>query len=453
MTLLVTLGLCCYALLVVSLKLWAYPGWTWKGFLGDVKSAVGLTSLFSPVVIYLLIAYRKKTPGETIVEALQHRISLRFALLASCFFLVVIVVLAAAILIVGERAPSPELSDSVSQRNWTIAEEVLGELKTEPLRREVELTLETYVRVNEASEKEQFTNSITFQDYRNTAGTLFRAGYDMGIMNTLSFAEASKAIFLVEKAPAVLEEGEHQLTSILPRIRSKQQKSVALEKLGELLLVNRDYASAQRCFQDALPTETRPYQRALITSYIANTLAAQGKTDDAIQLYRQAEPYYPEGRQFIFHSNLGFLLMQAKKYPEAENEIVRALRSKPDDWISCLNLALVHDATGSYGESEVQYKLVRDKADPNSLAHKEGLILMGRSAELWNKPFDVFVGLYLEAAGRAHSADDIERLRRNPAELSNLYRAMATALKQTNTQGIEEYIDWFEQRSTSISIS
>jgi tetratricopeptide (TPR) repeat protein len=442
-TVLIILTLGCYGLLTLGLKWWIYPGWTWKGFFSDIKSITTFAVFVSPFVIYVWKAYKGKSPQDSIVEALHRGVSLRFAVIGTTSLLIGIFALGAALAIFGERDPSPDLLDYVSESNWKYAQDVLNQLRNEPLRPDVRETLETYVGVHEASEKEKFKDSSEFHEFKSAALELLHKGQNIGTLNSLSFAEASKVIFLIEQAPDVLDAACQHLSSVLPTIRNRKQKVAVIAKLGELRLASKDYAGASKYFQDALGMPMPPSMRSVLTARVGNIQFVQGDIADAVRSYQDAEANYPEGRRFLYYSNFGYLLLQAKDYALAETEIKRAISVRKDDWISYLNLGLVYDATGQYSDSNKQYETVVDKAD-TELARREALILMGRSAELAGQTFETYIPLYLRAKDRVPSPAVLSELRTHPAELHALYQSMADGLRKGETHGIESYITWFE---------
>jgi tetratricopeptide (TPR) repeat protein len=446
LTFLAALTFCSYGLIVLSLKLWVYPGWTWKGFLSDLKSVIAFGSLLTPLAVYYWIAKKGKKPEDTVIEALQRGISLKLSFYLTSLALMFSIALASAVFIVGERDPSVELQQYISDGDWSYEKDALTSIKKEPLRPDVLSTIETYARTSRATAMEQFGESDQFREYRKVSLDLLRNGYDLDGLNTLSYAEASRAIFLIEAPASSLDEACQRV--LIALAKKSKQRAVLLAELGELRLAAKDYVGAQTYFQDALRFETRRSQRSVVSASLGNAVASQGNVSQALKLYEQAEADYPEGRKFIYYSNYGYLLLRAKDYDDAEIKIKRAIGIRQDDWISHLNLGLVYDARGMYDDAAVEYQHVVDKAG-TEIVRREGLVLMGRSAELAGRPFETYVAYFLQAAGRAPSAATIQRLKDNMTELRHLYHTMALQLRATRTHGIEEYIDWFEQRSNA----
>ena len=199
-------------------------------------------------------------------------------------------------------------------------------------------------------------------------------------------------------------------------------------------------------FKEALQGESSKGQRALLMGFIANTLGAQKHTEEAIKMYREAEPDYPEGGKYIFS-----IRIWATYYRQADSKTRKITLSEPSTGIRMigfpyLNLALVYDEEKMWSEAQAQYEIVRAKSDANfRAAQRRQDSDGGRSAELAGHPPKKYVALYLEAAGHASSEKDVKKVTGNPQELASLYQALAQALVLTNTQGIEKYIEWFQE--------
>jgi tetratricopeptide (TPR) repeat protein len=445
------LAVCFYALSLIGLKLWIYPGWSWKGYLGDLKSIFEFTALVSPCIVYLWRALKNKTPEQSLLESVRHELlqgpltAIDIALGGCC------VALLLALYFVGESFPSQDLFEQVDVGNWNYANEILTKLKQDPLRPEVTDTLETYVKTFEASEKEQLSESQSLRGLRREADGLLRSGYDMWGLNTLSFAEASRAVSLIETAPDFIEDAEHRLLEALNKRQSASTRCALETELGELQLAEKNYQGAQLTLEEASRTENRLPRVALITASLANIAAINGELDKSIHLFSTAEDNYPDGRKFVFYSNYGYVLLMKHDYPAAEVKLKRAISIRKDDLISYLNLALVHDAMMDYADAAAEYQYVVGNTNVE-LVKREALILKGRSAELGGQPFANYVANYLNAAGHVSSAAEVTKLETQPDALSALYAEMAVDLNETMTYGIENYITWFKSRSSAVGI-
>lgn len=443
------LGVCFYGLILDGFKLWLYPGWSWRGFLGDVKSLLGFVALLSPLLIYSWRLYRGKSPGESILGAFRRGLSSKATIWIGGAFGVSCIVMIILITIFGEASVSPELLARVDEGDWTYADQILARLQEKPLRPKVAETLETYVNTYEMSNREKLSESEPLRDLRNIAKSLYESGTDFQDLNTLSFAEASKAIYFVEQSPDVLNEGKARLRAQIEKEGPCPLRGVLLGELGELMLAEKDYAGAVPCFKEALVLDHNRTRQAKVTTDLANAIASEGDVPEAVALYRSVEQDYPEGKKFLFYSNLGYLLLLTKEYKAAEKAIKRALSIRNNDWISHLNLALVYDAVGRFEDARSEYALVAEKTDAD-VVKNEALILMGRSLELEGREFKLYVSYYLEADGRTPDNAEISKLRNDPSALAALYDDMAAGLTRTMTQGIERYIAWFKHRAAEV---
>ena len=57
-----------YAVLALAVKWWLYPGWTWKGYLSEVKAAGGLAVGISAIGYWLFQLYRNKSVDDALKE-------------------------------------------------------------------------------------------------------------------------------------------------------------------------------------------------------------------------------------------------------------------------------------------------------------------------------------------------------------------------------------------------
>ena len=73
------LVICCYVLLAWVFKLTFYPGWTWRGFLLDLESLLGLGGLLLPVLFFFWKVYAGKSSEDSLMGWLRGGLSLGFA--------------------------------------------------------------------------------------------------------------------------------------------------------------------------------------------------------------------------------------------------------------------------------------------------------------------------------------------------------------------------------------
>src|SRR6187402_3170255 len=123
-----------YFVCLLALKWWIYPGWTWRGYLTDLKALVGLSLFAAGFAAWLVRLYRIKTPEEVARDYLRN--SLQSSALRP---IVVVIGLAAAVstpivLGIGEREVAPILLADIEQSNWKHAREELTRISSQPLR-------------------------------------------------------------------------------------------------------------------------------------------------------------------------------------------------------------------------------------------------------------------------------------------------------------------------------
>jgi len=432
------------AMLAVKFRL--YPGWTWKGFLDDFASASKVAGLFVPVAIVLWTAYRNKGPQESLIDVLRRKIGLRVTVmtaipLAGCGLSII-----AAMCYLGEAGPPSLLLHYVADHNWEASRELFAKLQKQPLRPEVESTLLTYVSVYQAASEERLRQSLSFRDLRRQAEELLNDGYDPLGLNTLAFAEASRCMYLVEAAPELLREATLRLESALQRTKRDDEKAIFLAKLGHLSLSGKQYVEAQKHLSAALSLEVDRTRKASILADIASALASTGQLQAAIAMQRTAEGSYPTGRKHVYYSNLAYMLKLAGEYQEAEAQARRAVSIKQDDWISHMNLGLIHDAQGRYPEAQSDYQRVVSTTDIPAMK-TEALILQGQSAQRAGRRFAEYAGLYLTALGRDASTTTIGAFASDRAKLRELYGALAVRLGESPAHGLDTYIDWLKQQA------
>jgi tetratricopeptide (TPR) repeat protein len=443
------LAMLLYALGIVALKWWVYPGWTWRGYLTELKAVAALVIFALGFGFWLFELYRARKLTEAAPLALRSQLRSDRLPLTVAVLLVIALSLAVALALIGERPVARELMFLSEQSNWKHARSYLQILDREPLRPELTDTFKLFVDVHELSERDQLKGSRSLREDRQRAVELLDEGDDYYLFNSLSYAELSKAIYFIEDADerkTVLAEAIDRLNRRLIVLPDRLDQARLLARVGELNLAERDYSSARSVFERALALETRPTLTARLRANLGNVHAANGDLQRAVQLYTEAEANYPEGRRAIYYSNFGYLLMLAKNYAEAKQKVERAIQIEPTDWYSYLNLALIKERLGDYDDAYEDFKVVIGKSE-NPDSRREARILAGRCLELAGRPASEYLALYLEADGRSTALTQLARVQNSPQERAALYAKMATHLKNTNTHAIEAYIEWFRQQS------
>lgn len=433
---------------LLALKWWLYPGWTWRGYITDLKALFGLSTIAVPLAVLLWRAVKRQKPDESFVDSIGH-------LLTSSIYGHVITVISAltvcggiAVVLLGEAMFSEDFLRYSREHNWTHARRTLQQLQKQPLRPDLLQACALFVDVHEKSESNLLTESVSLRERRDALNNLAANYSDPYHLIDQSYAEIGKALFFVEDDPNFLVEAMRVLLKRLVTEPSASYRSLILSKLGELELAGRDYAGAQAYFEEALSYDSEPLNVAAIRANLGNALASQQRIAQAIEQYTLAERSYPEGRRHIFYSNFGYLLMMADTHAEAEEKVKRALKIKPDDWYSYLNLGLVYDALKRHSDAQHAFStVIANVKHPDST--REARIFLGRSIELGGTELASFAPIYLEALGRASLPADVAKLSQSPESLSEMYDALAQGLLQTNTHGTERYVRWFRDRAAA----
>lgn len=435
------------------LKVWYYRGWTWRGYLTDLQTLLGLVAFMLGSAFWLFQVYRAKNVAEAL-PTFARRLLTPDAIRKTASILMV---LDAAMLLTlqmgGDKLLDDEFLTYLRSSNWKYANAHLDRIKSEPLQDGLYETCLIYVSVHSLSDRDQLRGSLSLREDRQRVRQLLAAGTDYAALNSLTLAEISKAIYFIEDAgdPGnALAEGISQLSNR----KMGETDSVTIgaldAKIGELELAARNYSKALQHFDTALNGQPDKTLAARINANRGNAYAALGDTTTAIALYHEADKYYPEGRRTIYYSNFGYMLMLANKFDEAQKKIRQALQINPEDWYSYLNLGLVQEATGNFADACENFGYVASKSkllDPK----REGQVLGGRCSEIAKGLTPDCIALYLKADSRNHSQEAIARILSSPTELSALYSRMASVLRETNTHGTERYIRWFEDRAAGKS--
>ena len=443
------LALLLYALGILAVKWWVYPGWTWRGYLTELKAVAALVIFALGFGFWLYEVYRSSRLTEATPLALRRLLRSERLPLTVAVLLLMLLSLTVALALIGERTVAYELVSLSQQSNWKHARSYLQTLGQEPLRPALQDTFKLFVDVHELSERDQLKGSRSLREDRQRAIELLDEGNDYRLLNSLSYAELSKAIYFIEDADGrkvVLEEAIDRLSRRLAVLTDVLDQARLIARIGELKLAARDYSTARSFFESALALETRPTVVARLRANLGNVHAALGNLQRAVQLYNEAEANYPEGRRAIYYSNFGYLLMLAQDYGEAKQKVERALQIEPTDWYSYLNLGLIKERLGEYDDAYEDFKVVIAKSE-NPDSRREAKILAGRCLELAGRPPSEYLALYLEADGRSTSQNQLARVQNSAQERAALYSRMTTHLKNTNTHAIEAYIEWFQQKS------
>jgi cytochrome c-type biogenesis protein CcmH/NrfG len=108
----------------------------------------------------------------------------------------------------------------------------------------------------------------------------------------------------------------------------------------------------------------------------AAALSKEGKTDEAIAIYREVEAQHPDISEV--HYNMGTLYARQQKWPEAEAAYKRAVEIAPDNVQAHVLLADVYRQSGRTDEAVATLeKLVAGKPDDPKLHYEMGVMYQG----------------------------------------------------------------------------
>lgn len=122
---------------------------------------------------------------------------------------------------------------------------------------------------------------------------------------------------------------------------------------GSLLSIGQQLPRASEQLREALrlaPHAADPY------FMLAGVLTFQGKTAEAIDLYKQALRFDPASFEVLIR--LGIIELDAHEFPEAIAHFEGAIRSKPDSISARLRLGAAFLQTGEVGKAREQFKEV-----------------------------------------------------------------------------------------------
>jgi hypothetical protein len=177
-----------YGATLLALKWWAYPGWTWRGYLTDIKALAGLLLFATPFVFWLWRLYRGRSAAESAADAVRRGLqSARLPLIVLVLFTLMLAI-TMGLFLVGERSVARPLLQYTQQSNWKHAKEELTQLSKDPLRVELLITFQMFLAVHELAERDRLKESGTLREDRDKIKQLLDAGHDYYLFNSLSYA-------------------------------------------------------------------------------------------------------------------------------------------------------------------------------------------------------------------------------------------------------------------------
>ena len=422
------------------LKIFHYPEYTISGYLLSLSTLSYILPFLIIIPIFLIQVNSINEEPKKMIFKLANGVlnskSLNGINLILCTIGTILILL---IFFKDKRPYFPNLTYYIENQNWNQAELEFQNIDSKKVYPDILRTFELYIKIHKISDISNYPKSKELLEMQNVIQGMLERKSDYNDMNTLTYSEISKAIYFAE-------DNKQPIEKAITLLNSKPQSSKILRKKGELLLATKNYISSKMIFNKALLTKPNLVDKAVIFSNLGNIFASTNKSDSAIYCYQMAEENYPPIRKYIFYSNFGYLLMLANKLDLAKDKIEEGLKIEPNDWYSYLNLGLIYDKKNQYLEAINNYQKVIEKTD-NLDSKREAYIFMGRSLELNNQAKPLCLKCFLLALDRDTSQNNINLIMTNVNMQKLIYKDIASALLNTNTHGLEVYINWFKQKS------
>ena len=437
-------------LTLITFKKFYFDEWTWKGFIVSGQTLPCLLASVFPLAIWGSFAYSVGRGGSILGRLATSALDSRLSIGLLALLVAMVAGLAIGHATVSVTPKSQRLENMVADHSWDLAQRELDLLLDQPLPASVKDTYRLYLGSARLAARYEFPGENQLRQDRAAIRRLLSTGKDHRFLATIAFADNTRAISLQEDDPQIIEEALEVLAYAIAKDGDTEQLGTLHWKCSELYLARGDYG---RCREEALKAiELLPEGPLRASAYgnIGNTFAAQGQFDKAIKYYHEAEEHYPEGYRFLFFSNYSFIYRLAGEYDNAVKMAKRAIKMKRDDWVSHLNLALIYEDMGRFEDARQSYSHVIDNAARSTDASCEARLLLGRNIEMDQGLNEAAVSSYLDALDRSTSSKAVSRILSSKSELYLLYNELGKAMRQINTHGIEEYIEWFEARAKSI---
>ncbi|SAL21891.1 tetratricopeptide repeat protein [Caballeronia telluris] len=149
--------------------------------------------------------------------------------------------------------------------------------------------------------------------------------------------------------------------------------------LAQLSLEQKNDAAASQ-WLDKIPRTSQQYLPAQITR--AQLMAKQGKLDEARQLLANLQSSDPHDIALLARTDSA-LLFEAKRYPEAEANLAKAVAAFPDDPDLTYDYAMAAEKNGHYDVMEAQLrKLMRTQPDNPQAYNALGYSLVDRNQRI-----------------------------------------------------------------------
>ena len=433
---------------LLSLHLAAFRCYTLAGVVSEYEVIVGLLALSSPIFVAILAIVGISSPRFYLVRQVRLALladRLPYTLSATT---VVLVTLVFAIFNLRLDDCTVTIRSHVENHNWIEAERELSALRQKPLDPRALRSIELFIRSAESAARYYAPSTNVLRQQKNSIQILLNRSpaYLRNILIEAS-VNNSLSIYYQEDDVEIINSSVDFLKKESKSAHSEIDIAIYNGKMGELKLAIREYEESKSYFEYATSILPPGPRRSAFLASNGNSYAALGQYDAAVKLYQAANESYPEGRRMIFFSNLGYISILSGDYDRAIEYTKRAIKIDETDWYSYLNLGIAYDEIGRHADAQLSYRLVIENETSNPDAVREALIFLGRSIEVGGGRESDAIMVYLLALGRESNDKIADEIIANNELHSRLYTAVADALLDVNTHGIERYMEWFSLKS------
>jgi tetratricopeptide (TPR) repeat protein len=405
-----------------------------------------ILALSTPALLTAAAVLRIDNPGNYISQKIRSALlpgRLPYTIVVSAGLVAVFL---AAIAFLRLDDCTLKVRSHVENNNWIEADRELKSLKEQPLEPAILRALELFVESAESAARHHAPSNNELRQKKDSIEQLLSTRPFARDILVEARADNAKSLFFQEDKKDVVSEAIGFLKQEIEREQDALVGAVYQTKLGELLLVTRQYNQAIIVFERAITGLPEGARRSKALSNIGNVLASNGDYSQAIDYYQSAEAHYPEGRRMIFYSNLGYIHILAGNFQSAIDFIERAIKIDQSDWYSYLNLGIARDELRKHADAQVAYRKVIDNQTGNPDAISEAYIFLGRSIELQSGLSEDAVKNYLNALGRDNGQISRGTILANTHKQNEMYDDIIELLLAVNTHGTERYIEWFRAR-------
>ena len=192
---------------------------------------------------------------------------------------------------------------------------------------------------------------------------------------------------LVEEANAVSPDDQQVMTLKTVYLINEQKLDQAMEQAARIekqypesavgFILKADIYLAQKQLDKALEYNRRAYEikpNARLLNQIGGLLAAQGKTDEAIQMFSSEIDKNP--KNLDAHLQIANLYLSQKNYGKAESHYQAILNEKPENVVILNNLAMIHFGQNNPKALELAEKAYKLSPEAAAIADTYGIVLL-----------------------------------------------------------------------------